>query len=285
MIEFDKYLDVPFPEYLADVDHVSNSMLKKLGRSPAHLMAYLNDEEARKPSDALITGRAAHAMVLETDSFDRYYYAIPDDLKSLTKPQQASIDKGKPTDLALKLSEQWAELRERAHGRELIRESAIEDVEAMRSVLMGIPKIKSLLSIGQAEQTRYFVDEPTGVKCKMRADFVHGSQQSVIVDYKTCEDAREPAFARSMVNYGYDLQLAHYKQGGKAEYCFVIAQEKTPPFAAALYSITTDWLQRGETLRRQHLNKYAECKALNEWPSYSTEIETLEIPRWAQLGE
>lgn len=89
----DRYLDVSFPEYLADVEHVSNSMLKKLDRSPAHLRSYLDDDEERKPSDALITGRAAHAMVLETDSFNRQYFVIPDDLKALTKPQIASIEK------------------------------------------------------------------------------------------------------------------------------------------------------------------------------------------------
>lgn len=281
----DRYLDVSFPEYLADVEHVSNSMLKKLDRSPAHLRSYLDDDEERKPSDALITGRAAHAMVLETDSFNRQYFVIPDDLKALTKPQIASIEKGKPTELAAKLNDQWQELRERAHGRELIRESALDDVIAMREALMSVEKIRNLLSIGSAEQTRYFVDSETGVKCKMRADFVHGSQQSVIVDYKTTDDARSKAFARSIINYGYDVQAAHYKKGGRAEYFYIIAQEKKPPFAAKLYLISSDWLKRGETQRRKYLNIYAECLANNNWPAYTTETETIDIPRWAELGE
>lgn len=281
----DRYLDIPFREYLEDASFASNSMLKLVGRSPAHLRAYLDNPESRKPSDALIVGRAAHAMVLETDSFNKYYYSIPDDLKKLTKPQLDAIERGEPSQKALELHDKWQAIEARAHNRELIRESQIENVKKMRDALLEVKDIRNLLSIGSAEQTRYFVDSDTGVKCKMRADFVHGYSQTVQVDYKTTDDARPKAFTRSIINYGYDFQAAHYKIGGEAEYFYIIAQEKAPPYAAKLYLMTSDWLARGEALRRKYLEKYADCLSTNEWPSYATEIETLEIPRWAQIGE
>lgn len=277
---YDRYLDIPFPDYLADHSHVSNSMLKRLGQSPAHLQAYINDEANKVPTKAQIDGRVAHAKVLEPDTFDQNFYVIPDDLK---KPTSVQLNAAKPSAASIKTMELWSEMLEIADGRELVRESDLDGYEAMRSVLMDIPKIKALLSNGKAEQTRYFIDTETGVRCKMRADFVHGSQQNVIVDYKTCEDARPAAFARSVINYSYDLQANHYKVGGQAEYFYIIAQEKSPPYAAKLYLITSDWLQRGGTLRREYLNTYAECLASGIWPAYDTETDTLELPHWAEI--
>ncbi len=281
----DEYLRVKFDRYLSSLDYVSNSMLKKLDKSPAHLKAYLDDKESLLPSDALIIGRAAHAKILEPDYFDDEYFVIPDDLKKITKPQQNSIDKGKPTDLAKELSDKWGDIYTKANGRELIRQSSLENIELMRAELMKNSKIKALLSIGSAEMSRFFIDESTGVKCKMRADFVHGSNQSVIVDYKTCDDARPQAFAKSIVNYGYDIQAAHYKIGGKADYFYIVAQEKNPPFACVLYLISSDWIKRGELLRRAYLDVYAECLSSDKYPSYPANTNTLEIPRWAQIGE
>lgn len=283
-LTLNQYLDVPFDEYLSNVGAVSNSMLKLIDRSPAHLKSYIDDDSQREQSDALIVGRAAHAMVLETDSFHKYYYCIPDDLRKLTKPQIKGIEEGRPTKLAQELDDKWQHIQSEANGRELIKESSLSDVSEMRNALMKIPKIKALLSIGSAEQTRFFNDQSTGITCKMRADFVHGSTQSVIVDYKTCEDARPEAFAKNIVKFGYDVQAAHYKQGGQAEYFFIVAQEKKPPFAAMLYMMTSDWLVRGEQLRRKYLNAYAECINTNNWPSYTSKTETLTIPRWAEIG-
>lgn len=278
----DRYLDIPFREYLTDTRYASNSMLKLLGRSPAHFKAYLDDESEQSPTDAQVVGRAAHAMVLETDSFQKYYYTIPDDLKKLTKPQLACIERGEPTPKAEELKAQWDEIESKAHGRELIREAHLKDVETMHKALLEVKDIRNLLAIGSAEQTRYFVDSETGVECKMRADFVHGSQQNVIVDYKTTEDARPEAFIRSIIKYGYDFQGAHYVHGGQAEFFYIIAQEKKSPFAAKLYLLTTDWVQRGDFMRRKYLRTYAECQHSGDWPSYSHEIETLQIPHWAQ---
>lgn len=76
-----KYLEIPFSEYLRDTEYASNSMLKHINRSPAHLQAYIDDDTGREPSSALIFGRAAHAKTLEPEHFDKEYYVIPDDLK------------------------------------------------------------------------------------------------------------------------------------------------------------------------------------------------------------
>src|SRR5690242_16583764 len=44
---------------------VSNSMLKRLGRSPAHLKAYLEQREAQTP--AMLFGQVVHQLLLEPD--------------------------------------------------------------------------------------------------------------------------------------------------------------------------------------------------------------------------
>lgn len=155
---------------------------------------------------------------------------------------------------------------------------------ALAEAVRAHPTAGAILSQGKAEQSLYWVDEPTGVTCRGRVDWL---RDNVAVDVKTTDDASPEAFARSCANFRYDLQAAFYTTGlhavtGRLLPFVFIAAEKAPPHFVATYTLDDDALDRGHRDMRRALDLYAECESSGEYPSYSTEIETLALPRWAR---
>jgi exodeoxyribonuclease VIII len=101
------------------------------------------------------------------------------------------------------------------------------------------------------------------------------------VDVKTTEDASASAFAKSIANYRYHVQDAHYREGFERDRFVWIAVEIKPPYAVAVYMDDSDMLALGQSHRDTDLRTYAECKAKNEWPGYPEVIQSIQLPRWA----
>jgi hypothetical protein len=66
-----------------------------------------------------------------------------------------------------------------------------------------------------------------------------------------------------------------------AEDFYFVAVERKAPYAVAVYKLDSEWLQAGEILRRNAITTIHECKALDSWPAYPTEVKTLSCPKWA----
>jgi exodeoxyribonuclease VIII len=110
----------------------------------------------------------------------------------------------------------------------------------------------------------------------------------ILVDLKTCVDASPAGFAKSIVNWRYQVQAAFYSDGweaatGQKVHAFVFAAvEKEWPYAAAAYMLTDEDLTQGRLAYRRNLRTYAACTASGEWPGYSTDIQLLNLPAWAK---
>ena len=139
-----------------------------------------------------------------------------------------------------------------------------------------------LMIAGGAAEVSLFAAQ-MGVDCKGRLDYV---VDDVIVDLKTTEDASPAAFARSIANYRYHVQAAHYlalasELGMDAKRFVFIAVEKEAPYAIARYELDPADLMLAEADRQKHLTRLASCQAFDSWPSYGYEIKTLSLPKWA----
>jgi hypothetical protein len=103
-----------------------------------------------------------------------------------------------------------------------------------------------------------------------------------IVDLKTTTDASPDGFARSVAQYRYHVQQAHYLQSHIADRFIFLAVEKTFPYCVATYELDADAVAVGEQLRQSNLQAIANCKDAQSWPGYTDQIQTLSLPRWAQ---
>jgi len=245
-------------DYHAD-PAISASQLKTVMQSPYHYWSrYLDpDRVAMVPTAAMRFGSLAHCAVLEPDELSKRYQLAPD---RRTKEGKAAV----------------AEMA--AAGIEAVSEADMVLAVNMAVAVHGHPTAGALLQSGQAEQSFWFDDIPTGLRCKCRPDWFDGT---TIVDLKTCQDASPAGFAKSVAQWSYQVQSAHYLCGTLAKRFIFVAVEKTAPYAIGVYELDTEALIHGSIARHNALQRIQDARAINEWPGYTDGIQTLQLPGWA----
>lgn len=182
----------------------------------------------------------------------------------------------------------WRDLKgewERNNGhRTVLSADEWDTLHAMRESVMAHPRASMLLSKkGAAEQSIYWIDAVTGMVCRCRPDFL--TDDNIIVDLKTTEDASPQEFAKSCANYRYHVQHPFYWDGlqaiGRKPRAFVfIAVEKKAPYAVGVYVLRAEDVELGRMEYSANLSLYAECVQRNDYPAYSASIESLALPAW-----
>jgi exodeoxyribonuclease VIII len=245
-------------DYHAD-PAISASHLHAVAASPYHYWSrFLNPD--RPPSvqtAAMKLGSLTHCAVLEPDELSsRYGICLPRNTKAGKEMEGEMI----------------------AAGIEAVTASEMEQAMAMAGSVRSHQAAAALLRDGKAEQSFWWDDTPTGLRCKCRPDWYTGN---TIVDLKTTTDASPKGFARSVAQWRYAIQQNHYLAGTFAERFVFIAVEKTYPYAVGVYELDEAAALYGETERRNNLQTIADCRAISEWPGYGNTIQPLGLPAWA----
>ena len=247
-------------EYHAD-PAISASQLKEIGRSPFHYWKrYVDpDRSPSEPTAAMRLGSLAHCAVLEPNELLQRYAVGPD---RRTKEGKATAEKML------------------ADGIEPVSASDFEQALSIAAAVHSHPTAGLLLGMsGQAEQSFWWDDIATGLRCKCRPDWFDGE---TIVDLKTCQDASPALFAAAVGRFSYQLQAAHYLCGTLAKRFVFVAVEKSAPYAVGCYELDAEAMVHGSVLRHNALQRIQDCRAINSWPSYTDDgIQTLQLPGWA----
>ncbi len=246
-------------DYHAD-PAISASQLKTVMQSPYHYWSRYLDP-SRTPTiatSAMKLGSLTHCCVLEPDQVAARYGITPDRRSNAGKALAAEME---------------------ATGIEAVTAQEMEQALAMAASVRSNSTAALLLSNGAAEQSFWWDDIATGMRCKCRPDWFDGA---TIVDLKTCQDASPASFAKAVANFGYQIQAAHYLAGTLATRFIFVAVEKTAPYAIGVYELDTEALVHGSIARHNALQRIQDCRAINEWPSYTDDgIHTLQLPGWA----
>jgi hypothetical protein len=166
-----------------------------------------------------------------------------------------------------------------ADGIEPVSASDFEQALSMAAAVHSHPTAGALLQSGQAEQSFWWDDIATGLRCKCRPDWFDGE---LIVDLKTCQDASPAGFAtKAVAAFHYQLQAAHYLAGAMATRFIFVAVEKTAPYAIGVYELDAEALVHGSIARHNALQLIGDCRATNNYPGYTDGIQTLQLPGWA----
>lgn len=198
------YLDLSFEDYLAE-PRVSSSSLTKLMESPSAFWAdsWMNpDREESEETSAMTLGRAYHCARLEPEKFERLFcrQLVPEDFEGaelltngtqigsklgdlgLTKKgsgesvaDQAArladvLPKGSPIKIWPIELAKWE--RDELRDRTPIQPKAWDEIRRDAERVRMNPEIASLLEGGLAEVSILFTDPETGVKCKIRPDYL-----------------------------------------------------------------------------------------------------------------
>jgi hypothetical protein len=148
----------------------------------------------------------------------------------------------------------------------------------LRDAIWNHPTCQDLLSEGTAESSAWWLDPETQLLCKCRPDW---SRTGLLLDFKTARDASPAGFARAVERYRYHVQAVYALDGWQAaggdplQHFLLVAMEKTPPFAVALYELPATALATGRALYRRDLATVSDCLRQQHWPGYPTAIVTL----------
>jgi hypothetical protein len=255
---------VPFEEYLR-WEGVSQSALKRMEHSPAHVRHYL--DTPHEPTPAMVLGNAIHTAVLEPDKFDMRYAVAP------KVDRRTKVGK-----------ETWAAFCEENADKVVL---SADDAKACKAIAgrlrdKGCGAAPWLLAQGHSEVSFQWTHERTGLLCKGRADRIfRGPKGPVLVDLKSCQNADPGAFSYASAKYGYGPQAAFYLDGLTAatgelhQFFQVIAVEKEAPYFCRVFSLSDETLAESREKYEGWLTQYAECEASGVWPDGSERVVEL----------
>jgi hypothetical protein len=219
----------------------------------------------------MLFGSAFHKYVLEPDDFDKEFAVAPN-VDRRTKA-------GK---------EQYTEFIIANPNKSIISVDDYTTICGMRDSINANKYAKALIQ-GEAERSFYWTDEITGEQCKCRPDTRRTvGNRNIIVDLKSCESAATDDFQRDVISYSYDLQAYMYPEGVKhvtgeeSDFIF-IAVEKKPPYLLNILQADEFIMKRGESLFREYIGIYHECKQTGNWYGYNGftgAINNLSLPAY-----
>lgn len=267
--------DLPMPDYVA-THGVRQSMLKLLAKSPAHMKHAIEHPEPDTP-DQLI-GTITHVAVFEPKRLETCCWVKPE-----TYQDPKTIDWKKWNGNA-NACKDWLAAHQ---DRPIISQENYTRVLGIRDSVARHPAAALALKTGKAEQSLFCEDPETGLQLKCRADWMSGN---AFADLKTCLDASESGFKKTVAQRGYHIQAAmtlHIAEilGLGKEHFIFIAAEKEPPYAVAIWELEPEDLEIGRNQFRRLLSRYLECTVSDSWPAYSKNIERLSLPAWAKKAE
>jgi hypothetical protein len=242
--------------YHADPALGSTSLKTLATKTPAH---YMFDKSHPKFSDAFTLGTAAHSLILEDDM----------------------------TAIEIVFAENWltkaakeAKSAALAAGKQPLLHKEVTQIQAMQYAVMNHPVAGKLLTDHVAEQSVFWDEGGTMLKCRPDA-----WKPGALVDLKTTVNADPREFGKTAYNFGYHQSAAHYIDGVKAAtgeelpFRFVLV-EKTAPYLVSVVELDVEAVNIGRQMNDRAKRIYQECTNTGNWPGYPGS-ELISLPMWA----
>ena len=258
--------DVPESVYRASPEWAASDLKSVIdyGLEATHTKKYGKDNPLKITTPAMKFGSMVHKFILEHSDFNKCYGLLDD--------KRSKVGKAK----ALIMQEKGIETYTSAELDTLIGiEQSLYKNDFAASVLNK--------SSGKAEQSFWWTHRETGLPCKARCDYLG---DDMVIDLKTTGEggANPDKFTRSIVNFHYHLQAAHYLQATGAKRFVFIAVEKVFPYSVGIYQLSQNFIEKGYELQEQTLQEILEATTSKFWRGYTNAcpngIQTLTPPKW-----
>lgn len=252
------------------------SVLSAMRKSPLH---YRHARTAGRPdSSALAFGRALHAAIFEPDTYDAQFAVYAD---------------SKTTGPGARL--RWQEFQQSANERGITILDAADDarVAACAMAVTGNPTARQYMSLsrGRAEIGISWQDPATGLRCKMRADWI--TVDGLIVDLKSTRSGDARNFGRQAWHLGYFHQAEFYARGlaaatGRSSeniHFLFVAVESEPPHDVSVFEPCPETRYAAHEEVSGLLDRLAECERTNRWPGRYDGTQLLKAPAYVLMSE
>ena len=177
----------------------------------------------------------------------------------------------------------WAE-EQRALGLTPVAPAQAARIDGMAEAVLKHETAGPLFERGgNSEASVFSTDEDTGVDMRARFDYLSLTGLPVAVDLKTtAKTASVDGFTRTVADYGYDVQQAHYLRtlrNRSIPFYFVVVEAEAPHLVG-VHTLDIEWARMGEARVQRALELYATCTASGIWPGYPTEPQLISPPNW-----
>ena len=261
-------VDIDEKVYRADPAIAASDLkyAKDHGLQAFHTYKYGKDNPPRIATPAMKLGSMVHCYCLEDKTFGQKYGLLDDKRTKAGKAAASAMQQlGMETFTTPEL-ETCISIKNALSNNEFANSNIIKDTN------------------GKAEQSFWWKHRETGLQCKCRCDYV---VDDMVIDLKTTGEggAAPDVFTRTIVNFKYHLQAAHYLQGtGQKRFIFV-AVEKVFPYSVGVYELSPHFIELGYQLQEKTLSDIKAAQESGIWAGYSDQekngIKTLTPPRWA----
>lgn len=274
--------------YHADKTAIGSSSIKHLLVSPATFLYHYTKpktaEETEKEKEHFKFGRLVHKALLEGSKFKDSYVVMPEFMDYTEKGVMSAQSKG-----AKQKRAEWLE-KMKAENKTICTEEERDHLIGMANAVLNHKDVFRILKEGKPEITGYYRDPETGIKCKIRPDFLPFTI-SALPDLKTARSSDRNDFSKAVWNYRYDIQMAMYCYaiyvitGRKIKHPSYIVIEKEPPYEVALYVCDNTVMEVGLSDYKRGLRILKECLLTKKWPQRQTSIQEIGLPTWALNGD
>lgn len=243
----------------------SRSNLTDLLKSYDYMLFKKAEKKEKTPS--LIFGDAVHVSFLTPDIFKRDFLVMPKfGLKKIEKEAKAV----------------WLENHK---DFTCLKEDVMDEVKMMAKKLHEHPTVTEVMKTATTEQAIYWTKDEILYKCKIDITVIASDTKAIPIDLKTTIDASPQEFRKSIRNYNYDVQAAHYLEGVRTiwpetDIFAYICIEKTPPFGIGLYNLNDASIEAGEQVRQALIKKLKLSLEHNEKRGYSINFEDISLPAY-----
>jgi hypothetical protein len=170
-------------------------------------------------------------------------------------------------------------------------------VDAMAEAIRQHPLAGPLFAPGTgiAERSLYWTDPATGVRCRVRPDWLKQLPgMTLAVDLKTTKDANPDAVSRAIRDYSYHQQDALYTDGiyaatGAEDVRFIfVFVSKQAPYLITVRELAQQDRDIGRARNERALRIYQECVGTDTWPDWTgpvTEIPQIGMPTWETIRQ
>lgn len=275
--------DFPDEKYHADKSAVGSSGTRQALDSQkafywGHFLGYQIEQ-----TKELDIGKIIHTAILEGSKFKDKYVVMP--------KFWGKTAKGEVTDSlnSIDVKNQIAKWRSEQAPDAIV--VTADERDMMIGIVDGImehPQGPALFTDGKPELTGYYRDPVTGIKCKVRWDFLSNNRLTM-VDLKSARTSKKEKFGGKAHELGYPIQMAQYREGIREIFgvlpdtVALVAVEKKWPFETAIYYLDADDLGPAMVDYRRGLDRIAECIKSGKWPQRQKQIERLYTPTWKQM--
>jgi hypothetical protein len=156
-----------------------------------------------------------------------------------------------------------------------------EEYELALSIADAINITKEHLNVDFIKTELMIQSEDAGVPIKSSLDAI--GSDGYIYDIKTCEAADARSFMGNVLNYKYYLQAYFYLNIYRKVFeqdlkgFRFIAVEKSPPYASAVFTLGTEFMNRGFEDYERGLKLFKQCSESKNWPDYPKEVQVLDL--------